>query len=143
MGNRKILFRGLKADGSNEWVYGYYISDSKMVVTPHAIYSNGQFIEVIPSTVGQFCGLTDKNGTRIFEGDILILSHRTYWDDKFDEQARHNDVVYVKCNNLNDTKCYYLSNNELWDNGHFYDEYSDDWYEDKEYVKVIGNIHQN
>lgn len=73
--NREILFRG-KSVETNEWVYGAYILE-KYSNTPYICYFeyssflNIKQVEVIPETVGEFTGMTDKNGTKIFEGDIV------------------------------------------------------------------------
>ena len=66
--NREIEFRGLTI-GRNKWVFGSLILNKDSAhIYPIATNTN---YNVIPETVGEFTGLHDKYGNKIFEGDII------------------------------------------------------------------------
>lgn len=130
---REILFRGKQTD-KDKWIYGVPVKgksvDESEILIIESVFECGEyacigceFTPVIPSTVGQYTGLTDKNGKRIFEGDIVN-----------DEQSGYN--YYIKW--FPEYACFALANK----NGHI--EFGCDELEIfLNDLVVIGNIHDN
>mgnify|MGYP000195169612 FL=1 len=74
---REILFKAKRLD-NGEWVEGYYIGpigvlDVHEICDVHDI--TGPRVEVDPSTVCEWTGLIDRDGTKVFEGDRLFDPH--------------------------------------------------------------------
>ena len=127
---REILFRG-KCCTTGEWVEGFL----GIEVPDDYVIQQFSFDEYFASecidqysvkleTVGQYTGLTDKNGTRVFEGDILS----GYLDELFPEEESRCEVIW------HDYGWHIRSNG-------FLDTPDNDWL--KENFEVIGNIHDN
>lgn len=123
---REILFRG-KAENIGMWVYGWLLKDRSGHIMIQDAENFEWYTDVDPATVGQYAGLQDKNGNKVFEGDILEL---------YDQFVKYRGVVefrhsafIIKCGNRM-TTLYEIErqnhfNSGLWN------------------LNVIGNIYDN
>lgn len=130
---KENLFKGKRID-NGEWVYGFYALFASNKGLKHGIYTgteNGCVIpyEVDPETVGQFTGLTDKNGKKIFEGDI-VKEWSSHWKTPLKTEVNIYEVV-----------CEYLGSLHLIRKTE-YGENSTPLYR-RSIVEVIGNIYDN
>lgn len=71
---REVLFRAKRSD-NGEWIYGFYccyghVKQEKSYIMPDCA-SDLCVVEIIPGTLGQYIGLTDRYDVKIFEGDIV------------------------------------------------------------------------
>lgn len=128
---REILFRG-KRVGNGEWVYSSFImqdKERKLLLTEVELFDGEKWRAVISETVGQYTGLTDMNGKKIFEGDIVRFD---YVDD--DGNDSHEDFLIIFANGAFCAQ--YLGNIKLAPNT-LYDEIgTDECY-------VVGNKWDN
>ena len=134
---REILFRGKRLD-NGEWVEGFLIHDEFCnTFIPYIGYLMGDdtdVTEVIPATVGQYTGLTDKNGKKIFEGDIVKTHYANAPKCDFVETVVFHNGKFCALTNNGGGKQWA----PLWD-GVPHVHFDKSVYMDS--VEVIGNIH--
>lgn len=122
---REILFRAKTVD--NIWHYGfpivysdgsfdfYELEDNPIVETYNEIYK-----ETKKGTLGQYTGIEDKNGTKIFEGDFIKAKHNTnlysvYWnEDRFYIEDVWGNLIKPTQTAINHFECEIVGN--IYDN---------------------------
>lgn len=123
---RDISYRAKRKD-NGEWVYGVplkegYSQEVEMLWYEYGSLAYTERVQVLPETVGQYVGLTDKNGKKIFEGDIVKNEYEK-------GQYQYFKIVY-------DTRVYcWKVENKYGMLGFLYNVIG--------YLEVIGNIHDN
>ena len=136
---REILFRGKRTD-NGEWVHGNLVRGCDEKYAYIVEFGNKEmcrnYVNINPDTIGQYTGLTDKNGKRIFEGDMI-----NPFDDEIDKM-----VVEFRFGQF--LLCLYGERGYMAEYG---------WEEEGNYgcfeaeplstygddIEVIGNIHDN
>lgn len=125
---REILFRG-KRIGTDRWVFGSLLILTDVSDSPHSI--NGKLFEIISiygnhfvidhSTISQYVDMNDKNGNKIFEGDIVKVS-------------QSGSSYYAKIEY--DCGCFWVSNPDI--------QIPDTINNFKmEFIEVVGNVYDN
>lgn len=132
---REILFRGKVADEPDEWVQGYLRdADTIFQQTRHekSKCCDYGFFSVKPETVGQYTGICDKKGKKIFEGDIV----RVLTEPQNTNYAKINDCGVIEYKE--ETTEYVISFCHIrFDDEDFLGNFRNGMCE------VIGNIHDN
>jgi hypothetical protein len=130
---REIKFRGKCVPDSNyagEWVIGGYIhptvdSDQKEgLIVRYLGGTVTRTFHVLPSTVGQYTGLNDKEGREIYEGDIV----RGYFKGRYGQQTLVSVIGWDKENACFEIRLQEEPNGLL---------------SEPDEMEVIGNIHDN
>lgn len=117
---REILFRG---KFGNEWKYGFLSIEPQGLVIKEQYKNNTSNVwHIDADTVGQYTNMLDKNGRKIFEGDIIDFLYRSDNDD-------YGIVQY----DVDETEFGFEYDNIYRSLGNFYPEN----------IEVIGNIHDN
>jgi len=114
---REILFKAKRID-NGEWVYGNYAFYDCYTKQQHYIFQNKPLEYAIDvNTLCQYIGLTDKNGIKIFENDVVSFCDDIYavsWDEDDARFVLEDDIVIESFNNIEGQWCEVIGN--IFDN---------------------------
>lgn len=128
---REILFKGKRID-NGEWVEGYLMDENYINAPFNDDDACGRFddpVEVDPSTICQYTGLTDKNGRKIWENDIVKCYADT--DDLGNDLYYFYKVIWHER-----YYCWWLSDIYTVEDEYFHEFYPS-------HDEVIGNVFDN
>lgn len=143
----RALYRGKTLDENPMWITGFYDGSTAINgIVVHTIKSSGDaYGRVDPATVGQWTGLTDKNGAKIFEGDIN--KRESLYKIRYTEKGREEKV---KSPSWNISKIVFFDGAFMkvivaQENSYFGELPSSPKriFRPEEYSNIIGNIHDN
>lgn len=131
---REIEFRG-KLKGTGRWAYGNLNINKAgtTIITPDETLL-GIYGKVDPETVGQYTGLKDTNGVKIYEGDITQYIYYKFSNDDFGHKGFYRRTLEVYFNTEELKFTYKLIKAEEIKMPKDYKE---------AYMEVIGNIYDN
>lgn len=92
---REILFKAKRKD-NGKWFEGYYqkrydlLGNEEYLIFHADSYTVWEYTEIDPETLCQFTGLTDKNGKKIWENDILMA----HLDESYPEDTTYETVEW-------------------------------------------------
>ena len=124
MSEREILFRG-KRVGDGEWIEGYFLPGSERQSLHPCIFvylpetQSFECFDIDIDTLGEYTGLEDRSGTRIFEGDIVLCQN--YHGKVQGIVDYNNSYFYLACSS----------------------GYSDEYLFNCSEFEVVGNIYDN
>lgn len=118
---REIKFRGIwEKTGKKIYSVTMACGNNPKSKNDMFFYYRGRWRKVIKESIGQFTGLTDKNGVEIYEGDVVQCKNRL---KRSEFQVEYDNCEFVANDGISSQNLYYFSLYNI--------------------IEVIGNIHEN